>query len=376
MFLLLMPSIGSTAEWHDCPSPQSLYPCECNATSGVTILCGKTFSVNDLLKQIFQESSRELKSKHRLQNVIFSKFIFKNSIVDQILSHTLDAFAFVELEVRNNDYLRTIDHNAFYSTYNVTDRVHFESNPSLGLKSESVTNLFQVLSQFRNATLINVIDCGLTFIPDYAFILKNGVQSRLQRVSLAKNRIKSVGNFAMANLPNIKYLSLHMNLLEELSKLSLVISESSDHIFIDFSKNRLTSSSFDSEALAAIHRPFDLQLSDNMISYLNESVFKHLFAKSITINLWRNPINCSDCRMKWTSNEKLCGHSNNTISYSQRIDFQCKLFKDNFRSCQNSSYDVEDNPLPCPLVSRSDRLHYTVFINLCSIMAFLRFVLN
>ncbi|CAG2102817.1 unnamed protein product [Medioppia subpectinata] len=327
-----------------CPSATSIFPCVCNTSEGV-FDCGRTISSNLVLKQIFQESSRQT---HKI--LVFQKFVFQNSIVDQIESETLDLFAFREISVERNDYLVSIAENAFKNTYNITDKVSFVANPSIGVERTQVMKFFNVLSQFKNASVIHVNDCGLEFIPENAFRPLLGVQSRLQRLSFVNNRIASVGNNAFINLPNIHFLSLHDNRIDTLDKQSLAMSESSYHIFIDLSKNQLNSSSFQSQALSEINRPFDLQLSDNTIAYLNETQFKHLFRRSITINLWRNPVNCSDCRMKWTSNEKQCGNVNNTISYAQRIDFQCKLFKDNFRRCQNDTFagDVEllDNPLP------------------------------
>ena len=373
----------STTSWPVCPPAHTVEPCDCNTTSG-HFVCGKSISYPLDLKYIFQESSRHLKQENpklKNTNIIYHKFIFQNSILDHLESNFLDTFAFREVQIDHNDYLQTIGINSFISTYNTTDRVLFESNPSIGLKTTEVINFFNVLSQFRNASHIQVIDCGLTFIPDNAFRPLNGVQTRLQRVSFAKNRITTVGDFSFSNLPNIEFLSFHKNLIHNFSKLSLVFSNSSDHLLLDVSKNLLTYSSFDSEALLSIRRPFDLQLSDNLITHLNETIFKPLFKNSIFIKLWRNPINCSDCRMKWTSNEKLCGLSNNTISYSQRIEFQCKLFKDNFRRCQNDTYagaeELLENTLPCPLISGSTIVQKcNTFIILSSILTLSLFHFN
>ncbi|CAG2165217.1 unnamed protein product, partial [Oppiella nova] len=328
-----------------CPPAHIIFPCDCNSTSG-QFDCGKTISSNLVLKQIFQESSRQTAHKHTL---IFQRFLFQNSIVDQIESESLDSFGFREISIERNDYLVSIDEQAFKSTYNITDRVYFLGNPSIGVEKSKVMKFFNVLSQFRNASLIHAIDCGLEFIPDNAFRPLLGVQTRLQRLSFANNRIISVGNNPFIHLPNIRFLSLHDNRIDRLSNGSLRLNDSSYHVFIDLSKNQLNSTSFDSQALSAIKRPFDLQLADNMIAFLNETTFKSLFKRSITIKLWRNPVNCSDCRMKWTSNEKKCGDMNNTISYAQRIDFQCKLFKDMFRKCRNDTFagdeQLIDNPL-------------------------------
>lgn len=356
---LLILSIPDIILAISCPSLQILYPCNCNETSG-QFVCGYTLTNGLMLKQIFQESSRQLHGE-----LIFNKFIFQNSIVEQIESDTLDKFQFRELTVSRNDYLSLIDENAFQSTYNISDKVIFESNPSLGSTTKSSENFFKVLSKFKNASLIHAVDCGLQSIPDNAFQPLLGVQSRLQRLSFAKNKITSIGDFAFSNLPKLNFLDLKHNSIESLGKLSLTLSESSDHTIIDLSKNRLTSSSFNSESLLSIDRGFDLILSDNKITHLNESIFKPLFKKSVVIKLWRNPINCSNCDMKWTSNEKYCEYSNLTISYAQRIEFECKLFRENFRLCHNKSNDqYYDIPLMCPLKSNSSVIvkHYIIIL--------------
>ncbi|XP_054156028.1 uncharacterized protein LOC128954471 [Oppia nitens] len=336
-----------------CPPAYTVYPCDCS-TRLSQFNCGKTISSNLVLKQIFQESSRQLipsTDSGQPSVVIYEKFQFQNSIVDSIESDTLDRYAFRELAIDHNDYLETIHTEAFKSTYGITDRVVLEANPSLGRRDDSVDQLFRVLSQFLNASLIHVVDCGLKYIPADAFRQISGPQSRLRRLSLANNRIGSIGDRAFSQLPSISYLSLQNNLIDRLDPQSLTFSDPhvvrdsggggggraiGGHLFIDLSKNRLNSTSFRSGSLLAIGRPYvDLQLSDNLIDYLNESLVKPLFKlRSVTLKLWRNPINCSDCRMRWTTAEKHCGgnHNNNlTISYGQRIDFQCRLFKDNFR---------------------------------------------
>ena len=334
-----------------CPSRMSIIPCECIEKLNRQIICERSLYTGHMLKQIFQEASRDLQLTKQVK---FGQFILQNSLIEDLTDDTFDKFAFTEIRIRNNEYLKTIDIQAFKSSYYVSDKLLIESNQNLASVPGAEIQIFELLSKFSNLSFIWLNDCGLKSIPVDAF--KGNHFLRLEIVSLANNKIHQIESLAFYALTNLRHLNLKGNQIDYLKSDSLKMQmiEYDYNMSVDLSENRLNSQSFAHDSLASIKRSLQLDLSHNHLTYLNESIFLPLFTRSIDIKLWGNPITCSNCSLKWLTNEQRCASTSKRYVNKKFIHFTClddpfkkQLTERDYSNCPSSEMQNFKNYFSC-----------------------------
>lgn len=334
-----------------CPSRLSIIPCECIEKLNRQIICEKSLYTGHMLKQIFQEASRDLQLTKPIK---FGQFILQNSLIEDLTDDTFDKFAFTEIRIRNNEYLKTIDIQAFKSSYYVSDKLLIESNQNLASVPFAEIQIFELLSKFSNLSFIWLNDCGLKSIPVDAF--KGNHFLRLEIVSLANNKIHQIESRAFYALTNLRHLNLKGNQIDYLKSdsLKMQIIEYDYNMSIDLSENRLNSQSFAHDSLASIKRSLQLDLSHNHLTYLNESIFLPLFTRSIDVKLWGNPITCSNCSLKWLTNEQTCASTSKRYVNQKLIHFTClddpfkkQLTERDYSNCPSSEIQNLEKYFSC-----------------------------
>src|SRR5258708_34260367 len=70
-------------------------------------------------------------------------------------------------------------------------------------------NIFDMLSSFVNLETITIYSESVTTIPENAFKIVNGQQTKLTSIELCcRNSLTTIGNNAFSDLNNLKFLSL------------------------------------------------------------------------------------------------------------------------------------------------------------------------
>jgi hypothetical protein len=110
--------------------------------------------------------------------------------------------------------------------------------------------------------------------------------------------LQSIGAYAFAHLPNIQNIRLRMGSVSYIEPNAFYFHTSSDTpLTINLEENALTSNSFGSDAFINAKRPLIINLHNNKIDYLNESVYEPILRNKNNVIIIYNLV--CDCRMKW-----------------------------------------------------------------------------
>lgn len=168
--------------------------------------------------------------------------------------------------------------------------------------------LFDALSPLRNVKTIDIRNHKLTEIPSRAFKNVNGIQSQLTSIDFFGGfgpfPIQSIGEYAFADLSNIQNINLRSGSISYIKRNAFYFHTSSDTpLTINLEENALTSDSFGADAFINAKRPLIIDLHNNKIGYLNESVFGPILRANKKNAIILYQLVC-DCRMKWIVADK------------------------------------------------------------------------
>jgi hypothetical protein len=263
------------------------------------------------LKEIFLILSLSLNETQKSFNI----FNFTNKAIKKIESNTFYDINFKIIIFERPTSLERIHTNAFASCIHTLQRFEYNlnnrDNTSEGLISDSPDyNILEILSSFVNAEFIVFSNKALTSIPDYAFQPVNGPQNKLKTLDLCCGySLSKIGKNAFYDLINLEGLDFYYQNISHIQWNSFWFRHSSNkELQLDLSRNKLNSSSFEIGSFTNAKRPLYIDLSFNHITYLDENVFSPFLLGlnfENSINLYKNPLNCSDCRNQWIINDKL-----------------------------------------------------------------------
>lgn len=223
------------------------------------------------LKNVFNEISKSLAQKSKS----FQLFVLNNSGIQSLESNTFADITFKFIRLFDVQSLKTIDEKAFDGTALQVEV--FEMSGGNSLKDTS--QLFSAIARLHNLITVTLNIANLVSLPPKAFSKMN----RLQEVTISNMQLH--------------HLSENFIAFELRSDLSLLL---------DLSNNNLTEFSFNCHSLSGVNRPLELDLKDNQISVLEPNIFREFLLTDMrnSIDLSANPINCSDCRMRWLVADK------------------------------------------------------------------------
>lgn len=376
-----------------CPKEESIVPCKCRSMSHEIICGGGDISSSNTLRYIFRDASPNehqdddnvrnvvVKNNHNSQGPIetkrnyyhYSHLILQDTPIETIANGTFEYFTFLVITIRQHYYLTKIELNAFVPSNSVTTLLKFDSNHKLGSDGESIESLFNVIRTFTNLETLLIHRCALTHIPANAF---GGLQvslRKLRRISLIGNRIQTIHSHAfVGHLPSLRLLILNNNELDTIEPNAIKLD--TDHCtpnfnyekiyyFIDLSNNRLQSHSIADSNSILTNCSTELNLSNNSIHYLPESIYRPMFSKFMKLFLYGNDLDCSHCEMGWMLRGRYCSMFNSTLTYQSLIESsncnQTILSFETFREkcSSNKMVSSEKNPMEPMVESNHDLLH-------------------
>ena len=139
------------------PDSSLIEPCICDRGQ---LTC---YDNDDLdLVKIFQTMGKHLNKSEKH----FKDFWIKNKFITELKENTFSDITFDSIYIQSCSKLKTIHLNAFNTTDSVTTEIFIRSNPLLTSPENSI---FQVLSKFVRARVIDLSYNNITEIPSNAF---------------------------------------------------------------------------------------------------------------------------------------------------------------------------------------------------------------
>lgn len=283
-----------------CPAELIVSPCTCQSD---TIVCSGLHSID--LRQVFANLSKTVADKN------FGEFVLSSSGVTELADGVFSDITFKKISINNAVNLNRISAMALNASALTAEE--FRQMGENKLSDTYIEELFSALSSLTriNRIYLDLIDA--TKIPDHAFKIINGRQTQLESIHLNYigahyGHLKSVGNYPFYYLDNLKFISLANQPISHLSANSFDFEvPSKTNLEIRLEATQLTSTSFESGIFLNAKRPLTVSLSHNKITYLDESVFKPVFAVNetvmVTLVIEDNPLVC-DCKNKWLTADK------------------------------------------------------------------------
>lgn len=301
-----------------CPPESVLYPCECLLaipshsyllyndndpetiiTQGRSIICENLHESTSLnLSSMFNKLSAFLNDDEKH----FDSFLLFNTTIESISENFFDNITFTALMFQENLHLTEIHLDAFRSSsHSVEIFETFNTNLS---NSERI---FAILRQFVNLRRLSMHNDRLKRIPSNAFN-----QSKLEEIWFGlenrrtKQPIESIGEFAIANLTNLKLFRLHSPVLQRIDKFAFAQrfpSSTKQPLSLILSGSSINSTSFPLTSLTRFqHRQVSLRFVYTNLTYLDENVFQPFLATNslslIELHSTNSAFQC-DCRSAW-----------------------------------------------------------------------------
>jgi hypothetical protein len=257
-------------------------------------------------------------------------------VITELEENTFSEITFDEILIKSAKNLKSINSNAFNSTNLVTKMFEVYNTPVINSPPNS--DIFLSLSSMINVESIKMTKTQITEIPSYAFRTVIGIQSKLSRIVLDSNAIKTIGNFPFYDLTNLKILYLHFNPLEYISTNAFNFkNDSNQTLEIHFDQIKtLNGSSFAIDSFSNIKRPTELYIYNNPnLTFYGERIFLPFLASNPQNKLVVSDINpkidCNDCRNYWIVKEtKFLSRFKNLIHCSNNNNI---INSTNFKNC-------------------------------------------
>jgi hypothetical protein len=312
-----------------CPPESVISPCTCSG--GAYIEC-KNIANLDLRDKLLQ-SSWTLSTHSDKQ---FEVLYVQNTGITELADNTFVDLTFTRVMFFDNTNLDRIRAHAFTGPIHSTLEYFWIQGSRLD-ETKYNTELFDALSSLPNVKTIDIRNHKLTAIPSRAFKNINGLQNQLTSIDFfggyGPYPLQSIGAYAFADLPNIQNIKLRMGSVSHIEPNAFYFHTSSDTpLTIDLEENALTSNSFGSDAFINAKRPLIINLHNNKIDYLNESVYEPILRNKNNVIMIYNLV--CDCRMKWIVANKV------NFNVNQLPNARCTNFD------HKSIWDLTLNDLP------------------------------
>lgn len=327
-----------------CPSNDLISPCICNQVDGTSEISCENLQEFDI-KNVF--------GNFQTKKFVFDSLIISNTTIESIDEKTFSKVGFKRIQIKDNEYLTTISHEAFnteLNLQNLTKEFIAINNPQLGKNQyDSVGKLFSFLKAFINIELIIMRNNGIESVPDDAFGDKwEKHLKRLKRLDLGQNSITDIGSYAFYNLKKLKILNLERNLLTRISPDAFSFEEDEDELLIDLSFNP-TLDYIDSEVFGVkVTRKIDFNLAYCGLEEFNRNVFEPIIRMKGSINMTENDMKICDCSLRWLY-EFVCINKKLTKIIESVTNLKCngvnaKNIEENLKNC-NVVKDTDDESL-------------------------------
>src|SRR5699024_6624245 len=118
---------------------------------------------------------------------------------------------------------------------------------------------------------------------------------------------KTLHSNSITGMPLLRTISLPGNHIDRIepgainlknNKCEPKFSYEKPYYFLDLNSNRLKSESLNVSSIS-MDCATELNLSNNSLTYLPQSVYRPLFSNYVKIVLFGNALDCTDCRMIW-----------------------------------------------------------------------------
>ena len=285
-----------------CPPAEVVEPCTCSE-AGRKLICIKLnsyeFNSTHNLTHVFENINKSV----GLEDKTFNELMIANTETLELHENIFKDIRFKKLWIMENNLTR-IHSKVFFKTYSTVKEVYMNLN---SVKNSENYQIFEALSSLTSLEVLS-LDLGIHSIgqiPEYAFKNVKGTQSNLREVNI-NGLIGSIGQYAFAQLPNLRRLRV-LDQLYTVGSHSLEFKSKSDNdLEIDLSFNKLTANNLEPNCFSNMRRPVHLILNSNEIKYIDKPVFEPFLDadKYNKISIKHNPINCSDCRSYWVRKDK------------------------------------------------------------------------
>ena len=226
----------------------------------------------------------------------FYKILINNQAIDEIGENIFHNSTFREIKIYGCSGLKFFNKNAFSKTLTKTEKITISFNERLGDLS-----VFQAINKLTAVREIELTYNNLSEIPSQAF---NNNQTNLWHLTISGPSINKIGQRSFISLVNLKELHIGGTNIDFIPDFAFELKDSTNYpiyIYLDNS-SMISSNSFAENAFANTRRPTLLNLNNNKITFLNETVFLPLLqANNLNkINMYGvQGFDCNDCENNW-----------------------------------------------------------------------------
>jgi hypothetical protein len=279
---------------HECPKPELLKPCFCNADG---ISCGGNQTID--LKTIFHGLSSTLEEgkKH------FRQFSLNNTALSELLENTFGNITFDHILIKEAKNLTRFQTNTFIGINQSIKEFDLYTTPLNNYPPNY--DIFTAFSSMNNLEVLNIMYTNLEEIPENAFRPLNGLQNNLSTIYLYNNKISKIGNNAFKYLNSLTELHLTSNFVDNIPENAFSFSDTSEkRLNIFLIACHLKSVSFSVGAFSHLNRPTRLYLDawlneSNNITFLDQRIFEPFFNANNRNEIQASNLDCDDCRSYW-----------------------------------------------------------------------------
>ncbi|XP_054163892.1 uncharacterized protein LOC128961659 [Oppia nitens] len=290
-----------------CPATDFFYPCVCSSQPAkrydLTISCNGQH-INDMdVMRAFTRLNTYLNGS--MVSKTFCKLNISQTSVKNLYFYEIKLFKglkFRSISIVDNP-IENFDPYIFWSSYRMNR--HFILKGHKSLVNYNRRDPLPILNRFIRLEVLSITDTNYDRIPKNAF--SRTEQPFLKQIILNNNEITHIDSCSFFTLHSLCFLDFSRNRIRKISDLAFAIKQpSSQRIVINLHSNNLSDTSLAIRSLHYINRPLFLILSDNLFTYLDDSIFAPLLLNSEyanTIVVSYNPLICN-CRFQWIVQNK------------------------------------------------------------------------
>lgn len=269
--ILLLASIAIARTEAICPNINDIKPCTCD-DEGLQCLNLN----NSGLARVFKAPS-ERKAIRRV-------WIFQTNLTE-LPERAFDEYIIRDLYLDLNR-IKHVQSNAFGEASKTLQ--------SLSLTRNLIENFpFEDLNKMKKLRQLGLGYNNLTTISTNAFPASDTLES----LDLSHNLIDKIEPNAFSELYEVSLIDLSRNNLKEIESNALRVRSSYRHLAISLRANQISKIAVNA---FGGHHPYNLDLSRNKLTYLDQLIFEPLLMNDTTIYVEDNPFTCAGCDLyKW-----------------------------------------------------------------------------
>ncbi|CAF1549655.1 unnamed protein product [Rotaria sp. Silwood1] len=337
--------------YSECPPNSIIEPCSCVLTipshtyllyndfepetiyiEKKSIVCEHIYNLSFDIQKIFFNLNSYLNNNE----TNFDNFLLYNTSIQYIPKDVFYNITFKSLMFQDNILLTIIDEYAFYNS-----KDYIEVFETLNTNLSDSNTIFSILRQFQNLRRISMHNDRLTNIPDYAFNHTNLINIWFGLENRRTNQpIKSIGQYAFYNVPNLRFLRIFSPYLIQINKYSFaqhIRLSSNTTLGIYIGGQLLNSTSFPLTSLSRFrNRRIYLRLYFTNITYLDENIFQPFLEINpfSIIDMHSSNIHFQcDCQSAWIQHD----YSRNVDELENRV-YGYKCWSYDFSNCTLNKY--------------------------------------